>query len=44
MDWVLRRAYRSARVFQASGMIAPKLDHPLPSRYAQAERATRGRV
>ena len=33
-----------ARVFGASGLIAPKLDHPLPSRYAQAEHATRGRV
>jgi len=33
-----------ARVFEASGMIAPNVDHPLPSRYAQAERATRSRL
>jgi len=33
-----------ARVFEASGVIAPKLDHPLPSRYVEAENATRRRV
>jgi len=32
-----------ARVFEASGVIAPKLDHPLPSRYVEAENATRRR-
>jgi len=32
-----------ARLMEASGVIAPKLDHTLPSRYVQAERATKPR-
>ena len=33
-----------ARVMEASAAIASKLDHPLPSRYVQAERATKRRA
>jgi len=33
-----------ARVAEASAVIAPRLDHALPSRYVQAERATKRRA